>query len=520
MFPQSNALHPRSADFSLPLLKFSFATDSQGAAKFSWKHAYEDLSIMFDSFRSSATYLSPNAAEPLMMKVVQGHNILEHVDIVDRVQQSKQAIADSKKWNVQLRSEQLPTSALHRRVACTIALRYTAADGNSVRRIQLKFASINDFDTALSYFERIGCPLIASAPPSEGTASSVDSRPSTSTGFTEALRYASSEPKLDDSIRPVSSYASAVTHLESREPSSVSAYGLNNPTGSAGTPSNSFAVPELPQHVQHQVLLQRSLTSPRGSQIRRPSSAGNVATHGQQLSIGHAPYLVSDPATDQIKPDSFFPTSSPARNPSAQRPATAPMYSLDDPFADMIPPPRELPFSRPGSNKTTRPSSSSLDLPPLPKPKLVGDKSERSWLHDMSAQIPLQDTNKAKMQHVSKKRPAAGKGKAESKRPVTASSSSLASDHVLTDVPQRSSSLTLAESWQERPTPVAKLTELLQASESSSDCKENLALYAAQPYDLRAETLESLIAQVLEDENFKTLCEDVEGCWKRIGLER
>jgi len=46
-----------------------------------------------------------------------------------------------------------------------------------------------------------------------------------------------------------------------------------------------------------------------------------------------------------------------------------------------------------------------------------------------------------------------------------------------------------------------------------------LSAYAEPSYDLRMRNLENMIMGLLEDDNFVTLCEDVNSCWRRIGLE-
>jgi len=46
-----------------------------------------------------------------------------------------------------------------------------------------------------------------------------------------------------------------------------------------------------------------------------------------------------------------------------------------------------------------------------------------------------------------------------------------------------------------------------------------LSAYAEPPYALRMGNLENMIIGLLKDDNFVTLCEDVNSCWRRIGLE-
>jgi hypothetical protein len=50
--------------------------------------------------------------------------------------------------------------------------------------------------------------------------------------------------------------------------------------------------------------------------------------------------------------------------------------------------------------------------------------------------------------------------------------------------------------------------------------KENLAHYAEMSYEERMAVIEKLIVDGVTDDNFATLCEDVFGCWQRIGFGR
>jgi len=84
------------------------------------------------------------------MKVVQGANVLVLLascvqlasiarppltgaqvttDIFEKAQESQRAIDQSRQFNIKLRGDQLPTAALYRRKASTIAIRYPADEG-------------------------------------------------------------------------------------------------------------------------------------------------------------------------------------------------------------------------------------------------------------------------------------------------------------------------------------------------------------------------------------------------------
>ena len=64
------------------------------------------------------------------------------------------------------------------------------------------------------------------------------------------------------------------------------------------------------------------------------------------------------------------------------------------------------------------------------------------------------------------------------------------------------------------------MTAALSAGSARSADQDALAGYAALNYEERMAVLEKLILDGVNDENFITLCEDVQGCWQRIGLGR
>jgi len=64
------------------------------------------------------------------------------------------------------------------------------------------------------------------------------------------------------------------------------------------------------------------------------------------------------------------------------------------------------------------------------------------------------------------------------------------------------------------------LTESVSKSPPATNAadKENLASYAGMAHGDRMSVLENMIIDSISDENFATLCEDVYGCWQRIGF--
>jgi hypothetical protein len=57
---------------SLPLLKYSYATDPPDATKFSWKHELNEVLVVFDNYGADRYGRHPSS----IMKVLQGAQLL------------------------------------------------------------------------------------------------------------------------------------------------------------------------------------------------------------------------------------------------------------------------------------------------------------------------------------------------------------------------------------------------------------------------------------------------------------
>ena len=49
---------------------------------------------------------------------------------------------------------------------------------------------------------------------------------------------------------------------------------------------------------------------------------------------------------------------------------------------------------------------------------------------------------------------------------------------------------------------------------------EQLAAYCAQPPEERGNVLDDVIVRFINNDDFMTLCEDIDHSWRRIGLEK
>lgn len=62
--------------------------------------------------------------------------------MIDKVRECNAAVKHALEVNVQLKADQLPTSALYRRMSSTIALRYTLPD-SKVHRLTTRFVAFD-----------------------------------------------------------------------------------------------------------------------------------------------------------------------------------------------------------------------------------------------------------------------------------------------------------------------------------------------------------------------------------------
>ncbi|KIW04194.1 hypothetical protein, variant [Verruconis gallopava] len=247
-----------------------------------------------------------------------------------------------------------------------------------------------------------------------------------------------------------------------------------------------------------------------------------------------------------------------------ERPSTTSkmtIVQLDSDLSAMIPPRRELPFKRPESRQSafsrdrsaSRPSSSA-DLSALPKPNFIEPAPIESVMptrkHGTSAE---NDLTRNLAEGETKKRYADTKeatsldvDAAGAERPNTATSTQSkrirlaketgirlstslstpsASNNVSDDAPMTSEKAAGTNNITDNlRNALDRVGSAMTPTSPQIACqhleKENLASYAGMPYEERMAVLEKLIVEGVADENFITLCEDVFGCWQRIGLGR
>lgn len=448
------------------------------------------------------------------------------VDVASKVQQSLDVIQDHKVRDMPLRADDMPTAALYRQQARTLAMRYICDDPSFVRRIQLKFQSANDFEYALEYLRRINCPLLPSDPqPKERPGSAAGPRQSAASKVAvQQAHKLAPDPSSTTSVNGVPMRPGVIAH---QLPSSASASTVSREH--VHRFEDGFTKPKWPQSSHfHQCSLEGSSTVPSSSAMPpyRPSSSRDTTTmptDAEQANMTRA----------DIAPNDRPVSSSTLDWPSTARSLSSPWGTTppgdDGTLKSIVPPRRELPFSRPGSRREGRPPSSLLHLPSLPTPTLVTETS--SPTRPETAPV-----TSASAKHMKKPTTANHEAAKPQKRPATAGSMPAppVALHASTKIAASKASQTDIKSM---PAQVASTVSLPVASKHAQSSetadgqspesiidllavdKENLVRYAAQPYATRANALEELILEQLKDPHFPTLCEDVEGCWRRFGLE-
>jgi hypothetical protein len=237
----------------------------------------------------------------------------------------------------------------------------------------------------------------------------------------------------------------------------------------------------------------------------------------------------------------------PSRDSPSSRPSTAlpPRPLASRPSTGIVPSPEP-------SRDNSRPSTG---LPPLPLPTFA----ENGAIADQVCAIALHASDKTAINQTARPSTSAGTlqksvisskrapSKKAAARPSTAAAqisaakltSSARKNAPLATLPdfdttiQGSSSDTLhtapSSKSNNQPKRDAQLqSSLFQAAEALSDPssvtvqgdhKDSLASYATLPYDERMRIIENMLISAVGDENFVKLCQDVSGCWQRIGID-
>ena len=403
--------------------------------------------------------------------------------------------------------------------------------------MQMRFESDRDFEHALSILEQLGCRPREHPSQARGSSSSArpQSRPVAPREFIDAQRPNTTTPRLLDQDQVTSSHF---------RPSTAAMPGL--PQASSFT----FQAPLV--------------------DTRRPTSA--LDTIREDRAIHQHDAFQNDPIMQNIGGfDSASQREPFARRATDVRPyttATSAGRSLPDALGNRdqtrplstghdfkleIPPRRELPFKRPGSRASltsrdgaaNRPATSNsiVDyLPELPQPNFINPPLIESTDMTKKRTMPTKKSEDARPANKQATRPASSAKKQTTRRPATPaakkSAAARAADRPLTalstssaNIKASDSTLPTSDTLIDPASPILDVRSALHrvdkamagltaADTGRTEEQDALAGYADMAYNERMAVLEKMIVEMVDNENFITLCEDVQSCWQRIGFGR
>ncbi|KAF2020869.1 hypothetical protein BU24DRAFT_403938 [Aaosphaeria arxii CBS 175.79] len=514
---------------SFPLAKYSRATDvPPGVTEFTWSHATSDLYIVIDTFRAA----NNNMGQPSQqLKVVQGTQIMENIPIEELVRQSHQFITTMRHLNTEVKTEQLPVSALVRRPL--LALRWNLPEpSNMIRRMQLRFSVNADFDTVFNHLRALGLNMNDTRP---STASTL--RPSSSTGFTT-----SASKTLDNTVRPATSSSSStaprissplarsqlsstnIAQLSTEEsvtipqtlkqiepfvPSFnpiVPPEYFHRPDSSAGAsarPSSEGFQTQSAFSFGSEIQVKSPFSSTFGSDTQRPRSQDSLPPRRELPFTRSIPKSsgndVVNPGTNRARPGSNSSNISmgPPRLPSPPQPiqrSPASLKSSHEVTGLLVPTftPEASEPSHPAST-SSRPSARLPNLPPLPTPTFVDEAAIGGPRKRPCPSSPPSSASRVDRTQTSSSRipEAESANNLSSTVPAsTPSTGTIPQDRVLQDI----------------------------RNGGNGNTDTDLAAYVAQSHDDRRAALDEFFLSCIDDDSFITLVEDVSVCWSRLAL--
>ena len=417
-----------------------------------------------------------------------------------------------------------------------------------IRRVQVRFKSNADSDTAYNQLHQLGLRMSGSPPAQaqSNTATSSSPRPGlTAVTYPEqptkgpAIGGLSCPPSRLSEIsnRPYTA-TNAPTSLESQLQEAAHTRPVSAATGYAreerSTPS-AFSGPLAPPVY-----------------FARPNSATSDM-------LDHTPYEASF--------SQHLPTNEEAPRQSSERPETAMLFNRPD-TAEMLPPRRELPFQRlsaeplSSGNDGTRPSSrpstglmgppplparvnslrpssrgatKELELPPLPQPTVVSKTARGKQAMQKPPRTPNQDqltplrSKTSPMQGVENQSPL-NSSPLSASSPLSFKRSSSTAQALPTPQPfgELSNAAQNLRRTMSQSTPATTPTRdtIFQDTTASSDEPslatttehDGLAAYVMQSDEGRRAALNEFIFRHLESDDFLTLVEDMETAWARAAL--
>ncbi|KXG48195.1 uncharacterized protein PGRI_020650 [Penicillium griseofulvum] len=452
----------------LAIAKFSHTTTAiDHVGPLTWNHipGNGDLACIFEKFLDSGPIPSK-----MIQKVVRGDGILEHLDLVFF---TRMAAMQS-----QLIPPPRPNFAVVVKSPC-LAVKYPYG-GTQIRRFQIKFTTERDYFTALALLGEINCPL--------------------------------TEGKIP--VPPMQRFPS-VSSWTSGNLSSI----VPRTTNTAATSTGSNGAHFYPTGMIGSGMTTPIRASSPASTISHPMSrlgpvpALNPPQSMEQVDLFHPPHTSALAHTSNKEPDP----------PSSQLSAISAIHDVDQ-LNQMLPPKRDLPFSKPTAKKpraasSTRtaqehpqsappPSSQPIEptKDPEPRPHLVVNPNTQSGVPDSDSQF-LSQPNPCP----------------EASQPLLLYEEPTASQNTV-PICEPVERISQVSSVQNKSQTQNKLTNPNNNSASKPNDKDpastedHLARYLSSPTAERIVFLENWMCELIDDDNFMALCEDVDGTWRRFAF--
>ncbi|KAJ5237424.1 hypothetical protein N7489_007515 [Penicillium chrysogenum] len=453
----------------LAIAKFSHTTTTiDHVGPLTWNHVpgNGDLACIFEKFLDSGSVPSR-----MIQKVVRGGGILEQLDLVFFTRMAR------------MQAQLIPPPRSHFAVVVKspcLAVKYPHG-GTHIRRFQIKFTTEHDYFMALALLGEINCPLTEGKIP----APAIQRFPS------------------------VSSWTSG--HLSSIAPRT---------SNTAATSTGSNGVHFYP-------------TGALGSGRTTPIRASSPATTISHLVSGPVP-APSRPcqSTEPIYLPQPLHASTLAHMsnkepepPSSQLSTISAIHDVDQ-LNQMLPPKRDLPFSKPTAKKpraasltrTTQnhpqsapPSSQPTEPTKDPEPhlcRLEVEPNNYSALPESDSQ-PLSQTNPcpvASQRSVLYEEPPASQNTA----PICESAEEPSQIPSIQNTSDAQNNQTSSNS---NHNPASKPDDKAPAL-----TEDHLSRYLSSPTAERIAFLENWMCELIDDDKFMTLCEDVDGTWRRFAF--
>ncbi|KAJ5899486.1 hypothetical protein N7495_004230 [Penicillium taxi] len=467
---QSN---PAIAYFSIA--KFSYTSTSvDHSGPLAWTHVNTngDLQCIFEKIAGSTLTGPPR----LLLRVIRNDGILEQIDLLHfvRIFSNFSSPANGPRPTKQLFAVVVKSPCL--------AVKYPQS-ASYVRRFQIKFSRATDYFNALAHLSEINCPLI------EGSMSQAPRRQTSSSTWASSVQM--SAASVDESHAMTSSHTTPIPFfaMPSYAPGSITT--PDPPPSSCTSTSYQRSIYQGPPPVYN----------PKG------------ITPGNER-----------PKQTTSKPDNVIPKLT---RPTLTRPVSTPAY--DEAQLDrMLPPKRDLPFLKPTRKGLVRQGSSNnvATIPTTAEEQirvevrtqsqieryasLASDSQSQSLVPTQTYQDSLVTLSQDELEPsqvqqcpVSTPVPVSNhvmeRGRLESMN-VTAA---------LSPEPAGSSDCVIIERGP------AQLQHLQRPLTSE---KNELSLYLSSPTAERTAFLQDWMCDLLQDDEFMTLCQDTEGVWKRFAF--